>query len=77
MITADQIKAARKLLGWSTATLAIRSKRTVKGVALAESSNLPPERMESSLRLIQQTFEAAGIEFVDGEKPGVRLRNGP
>ena len=63
MITAEQIKAARQLLGWSTATLAIKSRRSIKGVAQAESSKLPRQTAEASLRLIQQTFEEAGVEF--------------
>jgi ribosome-binding protein aMBF1 (putative translation factor) len=74
VITPDQIKAARKLLGWSTATLAIKSNRTVIEVANAESGKLQPRTAETSLQKIQAAFEDAGVEFVDG---GVRLSSGP
>ena len=74
MITGDQIKAARQLLGWSTATLAIKSRRSIKGVAQAETSKLPAQTAEASLRLIQQTFEAEGIEFIPENGGSVRLR---
>jgi len=64
VITPEQIKAARKLLGWSGDTLAIKSNRTAVGVARAEDGMLVGKHVESSLRKIQAAFEAAGVEFV-------------
>ena len=65
----------RKLLGWSVAALAKKSNRTIISVFWAESEIDQADRA-GVLYDIEATLESAGIEFVDGEKPGVRLRNG-
>ena len=44
MITADQIRAAWKLLGWSGATLAKKAGRSALTIAKAEGSTLRPAR---------------------------------
>ena len=78
-VTLAQLKAARKLLGWGVQTLACRSRTThylirtyersgrVAGVYLRRSQDDP-------LAAIRATLEEAGVEFTDGEAPGVRLR---
>lgn len=70
-----QIKAARALLGWSQDDLAKRS-----GVSLPTISRLEAEggeiggRAETGEKL-RRALEKAGIEFTNGNAPGVRLRN--
>ena len=66
---------ARAALGWSIDQLADRtdvSSRTIKRI---EAQVGLPIATEANLRLIRETLEAAGIEFIGepGEGPGVRL----
>lgn len=75
MITADQIKAARRLLGWSSATLGQKARRSALTIAKAETSTLHPQFVVGTLRVIRATLEAAGVEFTNGEQGGVRLRD--
>jgi transcriptional regulator with XRE-family HTH domain len=74
-VTSEQIKMARAALGWSIDQLADRtdvSSRTIKRI---EAQVGLPIATEANLRLIRETLEAAGIEFIGepGEGPGVRL----
>ena len=70
-ITADQLKAARALLGWSQADLAKKS-----GYSLPAINNIERglyKAHSATIEDIIQTFEQNGIQFLDG--PGVRLEN--
>ncbi len=73
MITIRHIKAARALLAWSQETLAERS-----GVSIPTIKRLEAEdgalggRAETSEK-IRIALQAAGIEFTNGDAPGVRL----
>jgi transcriptional regulator with XRE-family HTH domain len=74
-VTSEQIKMARAALGWSIDQLADRtdvSSRTIKRI---ETQVGLPAATEANLRLIRETLEAAGIEFIGepGDGPGVRL----
>ena len=74
-MTSEQIKMARAALGWSIDQLADRtdvSSRTIKRI---EAQVGLPIATEANLRLIRETLEAAGIEFIGepGDGPGVRL----
>jgi ribosome-binding protein aMBF1 (putative translation factor) len=71
-ITIEQFRAARALLDWSREELAKRSGQhptTVKRVETPESENVSDEVREK----LKATLEAAGVEFTNGDKPGVRL----
>ena len=76
MITTRHIKAARALLAWSQETLAERS-----GVSIPTIKRLEAEdgalggRAETSEK-IRTALQAAGIEFTNGDAPGVRLKRG-
>jgi hypothetical protein len=76
-ITPEQIKAARRLLGWTCVDLALNSPVGVAMIHKIESK-LPGKRYAAILAL-QRALEAAGVIFVDenGEGPGVRLRRMP
>ncbi|HLW89755.1 MAG TPA: helix-turn-helix transcriptional regulator [Roseiarcus sp.] len=72
MITVDQIKAARKLLGWSQEHLAGHvgvSKATIGSIKKGG-------RRLSALdnTLMRRALEAAGVEFTNGGEPGVRMK---
>ncbi len=74
MIDAAQCRAARGLLGWSQQTLADAADIGVVTVHQLEAGSSSPRR--STLRVIRQAFEAAGIEFIEenGGGAGVRFR---
>jgi hypothetical protein len=72
MISAAQIRAARGLLGWTPRELARRaivSDATVYALehVVGLAANV------DALAAVQATIEAAGIEFTNGDAPGVRL----
>ena len=69
-MTPTQCKMARVALGWSAQDLAQRARVGVNTVKRFESGK--PANV-STVTLIEQAFEAAGIEFTNGEAPGVRL----
>ena len=78
-MTSEQIKMARAALDWSIDVLAEKtdvSSRTIKRI---EAQVGIPVATEANLRLIRETLQAAGIEFIGdaGEGPGVRLWSKP
>jgi transcriptional regulator with XRE-family HTH domain len=74
MITPEQIRGARAMLGLTQAELARRAGISKTGLNNIESGSSDPKA--STLRAIQQVLEAAGVEFIseNGGGPGVRLR---
>jgi predicted transcriptional regulator len=73
--TAEQIRAARGLLGWSSAELARQAHVSPTTIVRCErGSGIPRVRMET-LETVQRVLETAGVEFITGGNgPGVRLR---
>lgn len=68
----EQFRAARALLGWSQTKLAERagmSLPTVKRFETGHGANVSPEAGQA----LQAALESAGIEFTNGDAPGVRL----
>jgi hypothetical protein len=75
VITGDQVKAARKLLGWTRTRLANRAKLlTAYTVLKAEDGAPESPPTEVQWKAMREALESAGVEFIDGEAPGVRLR---
>ena len=77
----DQLKAARALLGWSFDRVAARSGTSAQLVRAFEKTgrivpmNIPGRPVPiDALAAIHDTLEAAGIEFTNGDAPGVRMR---
>lgn len=71
-----QVKAARALLGWSQTELASRSgisEPTIKRLEAADGHEPIGGRTQTAAA-IQRSLEAAGVEFTNGNRPGVRLR---
>ena len=82
MITPAQCRAARSLLDWKQEDLAERSALGIVTIRQFEGRKTTPRR--STLKLLQDTFEEAGIVFIaagegtePADGPGVRLRSGP
>ena len=74
MITGEQAKAAREMLSWSKIDLAIRARVGETTIARLESGK---ERIRDPIiRAIEDVFKAAGVEFTNDGKPGVRLKTG-
>jgi transcriptional regulator with XRE-family HTH domain len=70
-LSADQCRAARALLNWSQRELADASKVATKTIADFERSTRAP--YDRTLAGMQRALEAAGIEFINGGKPVVRI----
>ena len=67
-----QLRAGRALLAWTQEHLASVSavpKRTIARLELGKSA--PQRRTTAALRA---ALEGAGVEFMNGDAPGVRLR---
>ena len=75
MLTSDQIRMSRAALGWSIAKLSEKSSVSVSTIKRLESNEGFKKASEANLRLIRETLQAAGIEFIGdaGQGPGVRL----
>ena len=71
MFTPGQCRAARGLLGWSQHDLAKQARVGIVTVHQLEAGISQPRR--ATLDVIQRAFEVAGIEFTNGDQPGVRL----
>ena len=69
-----QIRDARALLRWRAAKLAARSKLKLSTIDRAESTDGEPGISLANAEAIKAALEAAGVEFINGDQPGVRLR---
>ena len=80
-MTPDQLKAARALLGWSYDRLGSRSGTSAQMVSTFEKTGrIVPMKVPGwpapvdAVAAVRDILEAAGVEFTDGDTPGVRLR---
>ena len=66
---------SRAALGWSISKLSERSSVSISTIKRLESEEGFKKATEANLRLIRESLQAAGIEFIGdaGEGPGVRL----
>jgi hypothetical protein len=71
-VTPGQCRAARGLVNMNTAQLAAAAVVPILVVFDFEGGWGKPKAED--LDAIQHALERAGIEFIDGERPGVRLR---
>ncbi len=74
MITPEQIRGARAMLGLTQAELAKLAGLSTTGLNNIEKGSADPKA--STLRAIQAALEQAGIQFIaeNGGGPGVRLK---
>ncbi len=73
-ITGRHIRAARALLGWAQSELAKKSKVALGTVRRMEGFDGPVGARTETLGRVVAVLERAGVEFLDGERPGVRLK---
>jgi transcriptional regulator with XRE-family HTH domain len=77
MITPEQCRAARGLLGWTQQVLADKSQTGVVTVRQFELRQNMPRR--ATVQVIQQALEKAGVHFIredDHGGAGVRFQKG-
>lgn len=75
MLTPDQLRAARSLVGWTRDDLAEKSGVFANTIKNFESGNSDPKL--STLHKLRGALAAAGVIFIDPDEkdgPGVRLR---
>ena len=75
-LTSAQIRAARALLRWSAVELARASSVGVNTVKRAELAATKTSLTAANELAIRRAFEEAGVEFTNGDQPGVRLTAG-
>ena len=78
LVTGNQLKAARALAGIEQTALAnaagvhVNTIRNMEAIGEAEINS-----GAVLVRRVQKALEAAGVEFTNGDAPGVRLRPKP
>jgi transcriptional regulator with XRE-family HTH domain len=72
MITPEQSRAARALIGWTQTELAAASNLSMSTIRDFERGQRVPT--VNNLAAIRRALEEAGIELLDGDEPGVKLR---
>jgi len=76
-ISIRQIKAARALLEWSQEHLSAASGVSIATIRRLESLRGDLGGRPDTVAKIVAAIEGQGVEFTNGEQPGVRLRKGP
>lgn len=74
MVTSAQIRMARAAVQWTVRDLAERSgvhRNTITRVEAGNPANVP------TMAALERALEAAGIEFTNGDQPGVRMKPTP
>jgi predicted transcriptional regulator len=74
VITGRQLRAARVLLGWEQIGLAKRSRVAIGTIRRMESFSGQIGSRTSTLSQVQQALEKAGIQYLNDDSPGVRIR---
>jgi transcriptional regulator with XRE-family HTH domain len=77
MISVEQIRAARGLLGWSQSQLAEAARRSLPTIKRLEREDGEGPAVSDDVRLaVKSALEKAGVEFIpeNGGGAGVRLR---
>ena len=71
-ITVAQFRAARALLDWSRSKLGEKSGHSLATIQRVETGGASVS--DEVRERLKATLEAAGVEFTNGDAPGVRLR---
>ena len=74
-ISVRLVKAARSLLAWSQADLAKQSGVSEPTIARLEADDGDLGGRALTGNKIVTALEAAGVEFTNGDQPGVRLKH--
>jgi DNA-binding Xre family transcriptional regulator len=74
MLTSDQIRAGRALVRWSARELAEKAGLSLPTIQRLEAAKGVPSTSVQTLLSVKAALERAGVEFTNGDVPGVRLR---
>jgi len=74
LFTSEQMRAARMLLRWNQKDLASASKLSLPTIKRLEIRPGPVQANNVTLYAIERAFLEAGVEFTNGDAPGVRIR---
>jgi transcriptional regulator with XRE-family HTH domain len=74
MLTSEQIRAARAMLRIEQRELADKSGLSLETVKRIERTPGPISAYTCTVDKLRRALESAGIEFSDGDQPGVRLK---
>lgn len=76
MMTANQLRAARALIGWEQSKVAEAAGISLPTIKRMEGSAGPVRGNYETVSKVKRALEAAGIEFIaeNGGGAGVRLR---
>jgi transcriptional regulator with XRE-family HTH domain len=69
-MTPVQLRMARAAVGWSVRELAAKAGITANTVTRIENG---ADAKQSTIDRLRRALEAAGVEFTNGDQPGVRL----
>lgn len=67
---AIQVRMARAAIGWGVRELAEKAGVTANTVTRIENG---ADAKQSTMDALQRALEGAGVEFTNGDQPGVRL----
>lgn len=73
-ITGRHIRAARALLGWSQKDVSKKANVAIGTVRRMETFDGPIGARTETFGRVVAAFEKAEIEFLNDERPGVRLK---
>lgn len=73
-LTSELIRAARALLRWEQRHLAAASSVSLPTVKRLESRPGVLAAHNVTVAALKRALESAGVEFTNGDQPGVRLR---
>lgn len=71
-MTSAQCRAARGMLGWSQHKLATRAQVGIVTVRAFERGTTQPRN--ATIAAMQRALEAAGVEFTNGDEPGIKAK---
>src|SRR5438132_2609012 len=74
LMKAIQLRMARAAIGWGVRELAEKAGVTANTVTRIENG---ADAKQSTMDRLQSALEAAGVEFTNGDQPGVRLTKLP
>lgn len=75
-ITGRHIRAARALLGWTQTDVSKKAKVAIGTIRRMEGFDGPVGARTETLGRIVAVLEKAGVEFLNHERPGVRMKKG-
>jgi transcriptional regulator with XRE-family HTH domain len=74
IITGEQFRAARAMARIEQADLARQANVSVETIKRLERTEGPVSANVQTVDAVTRALEAAGVEFTNGEQPGVRLK---